>query len=375
MIGKGKAPDRTETVVKRFVAPKGTSARMTDFLNRVRNSPKMREEFFRIANQGAKLSGKDWYNTERLRNKFIDVLGKKEGHQAWSQYMQMIGATSPNMKVPQNIRTASYWFAQDANEMIKRLDDFKAGKMVPPKGSGYGSKTQQYQSTLLGDVFNKNFIDNIDPKRASKPRGFSQSLMGSKQNIAIDMHLQRLLSMTSQDPRFLHSSAVVGSDFYNQISKKFKNMDDYFKVTDLNGKKVYNFNAKKAVAEGKNQHPDAKKIFRFIKNKPQIWDDKPLHSEYGALEELVGELAKDLGMSPAQFQAALWVGAANKTNVDANSLRAFDDIFEEVVQKRAIERGLDPNEVFRQFATKTTPLSLGGLLGLNAFGTDDEVIY
>ena len=100
-----------------------------------------------------------------------------------------------------------------------------------------------------------------------------------------------------------------------------------------------------------------------------------MHSEYGAIEEFVGELAKDLGMTPAQFQAALWVGAASKTNVDANSLRAFDDIFEEVVQKRAIERGLEPDEVFRRFATKTTPLSLGGLLGLNAFGTDDEVIY
>jgi len=71
-------------------------------------------------------------------------------------------------------------------------------------------------------------------------------------------------------------------------------------------------------------------------------------------------------MTPAQLQASLWMGAAKRTGVRESSLDTFDNIFNRVVDDRAAERGLTPEEVFRRFANRQQPLVVPGLLGAGA---------
>jgi hypothetical protein len=359
----GAAPDRTPGTLPRFDAPRGTSARLSRLLDRLDNDPAMTAEFRDIAEAGRKLTGMDWYNTEGLRSRFTEVLGPDQGANAWREYMHLVGATSPGQAVYPNIRSASYWFTQDPAEMRQRLDDFAAKKMVPPKGSGYGSQTQQYQSQLLGQHYSDNFLNNPDPTSAPKPRGFTQSLMGNPENIAADKHFVRLLSMLSNDADFLHGSAQISNKLANELKDQF-GADKYVRYRTVNGKEVPFVNAKKLVRE----HENGPKIFERFKNEPTVWQDMPEDNEYKAFEQFTNKLAKELGMTAPQLQASLWVGGAARTGVDPSSLNTFEQIFNKVVQDRAAERGLSEDEVVRRFLTRQQPLAVPLAAGAAGYG-------
>ena len=372
---KGAAPDRTTGTVERHIAPKGTSARLTNLLGQFRTDKKLKKSLMDVVKRGVKRGGLDWYNTEELRDRFIAELGEKAGDAEWKRYMTLMGPTSPNQAVQPNLRTASFWHTQSEPAMKKRLAEFERGEMVPPKGSGYGSQTQRYQSALLGKFFEhgpEGFLHDLPGKVAPKPRGFAQSLRGNPINMAADKHFTRLMAMQAGNPDWLHGSATIAHRLVDSLKKDFPGVEKYIRMRKVSGKDVPSFNAKKAARE----LPNGDALVRRLRNEPTVWEDLPGENEYAAFEQYMGELAEEMGMTTPQLQAAFWVGAAEKTGVRGGSLNTFMNIFNENLEKQAKKRGMTPDELFKKFARRkealVVPLAAVGTGGLLASQQDRE---
>jgi len=364
----GAAPDRSPGTVIRHSPARGESARFAEFQGRLDNEPDLLNDIMATAREGEDI-GRAWYNTEATRQRFIDELGEKAGHDAWLEFMYRIGGASPGNAVYPNIRQASYYFAEPAESRAARQAEFEATGKYPRPPEPYGSLTQQYQGVLSNLIDRGEFLQNIEPTRAPKPRGFANSLLGNPENIAADKHFMRFIGMASNDPRFLHGSAVISQELASEIAERFPEIarDNIKtrKVKDATGKEVMqtSFNAARAVREAGGAEGE---LFQFIRNRPTVWDEVPRDNEYGAYERLALDIANRMGMTPAQLQASLWMGAAKRTGVRESSLDTFDNIFNRVVGDRAAERGLTPEEVFRRFANRQQPLVVPGLLGAGA---------
>jgi hypothetical protein len=364
----GAAPDRSPGTVIRHSPARGESARFAEFQGRLDNEPVLLNDIMATAREGEDI-GRAWYNTEATRQRFIDGLGEKAGHDAWLEFMYRIGGASPGNAVYPNIRQASYYFAEPAESRAARQAEFEATGKYPRPPEPYGSLTQQYQGVLSNLIDRGEFLQNIEPTRAPKPRGFANSLLGNPENIAADKHFMRFIGMASNDPRFLHGSAVISQELASEIAERFPEIarDNIKtrKVKDATGKEVMqtSFNAARAVREAGGAEGE---LFQFIRNRPTVWDEVPRDNEYGAYERLALDIANRMGMTPAQLQASLWMGAAKRTGVRESSLDTFDNIFNRVVDDRAAERGLTPEEVFRRFANRQQPLVVPGLLGAGA---------
>jgi len=364
----GAAPDRSPGTVIRHAPARGESARFAEFQGRLDNEPDLLNDIMATAREGEDI-GRAWYNTEATRQRFIDELGEKAGHDAWLEFMYRIGGASPGNAVYPNIRQASYYFAEPAESRAARQAEFEATGKYPRPPEPYGSLTQQYQGVLSNLIDRGEFLQNIEPTRAPKPRGFANSLLGNPENIAADKHFMRFIGMASNDPRFLHGSAVISQELASEIAERFPEIarDNIKtrKVKDATGKEVMqtSFNAARAVREAGGAEGE---LFQFIRNRPTVWDEVPRDNEYGAYERLALDIANRMGMTPAQLQASLWMGAAKRTGVRESSLDTFDNIFNRVVDDRAAERGLTPEEVFRRFANRQQPLVVPGLLGAGA---------
>ena len=81
-------------------------------------------------------------------------------------------------------------------------------------------------------------------------------------------------------------------------------------------------------------------------------------------------------MTGPQLQASFWMGAAQDTGVDASSQDTFMNIFHNILEQRAAERGIPKEKVLKNFIRRIQPLALpvaavtgAGLLGA---GGDDN---
>jgi hypothetical protein len=85
------------------------------------------------------------------------------------------------------------------------------------------------------------------------------------------------------------------------------------------------------------------------------------------MEKMQQRLAKKKGLSPAQYQAALWVGARQVTGMESPPV-SFMELLEQRIQLTAKKRGLPETEVLRKFISGEQPLlaiagpPVGGLL-------------
>ena len=388
----GAAPDRTNYSLVRFRPPRGSSARFSALMDRYNNNPELADEMRRIVQRGEKI-GREWYNTEDLRKMFIDELGEKAGDDAWREYLRLIGATSTGSKVEPNVRNASYYFKENAplpgsnsgaGALTMQTQNLKSGNLIPKKGSGYGHKMQINQAKNVGNYYDDAWGATADPRLNPKPRGFAQSLMGSSNNIAADKHFMRMMAMMSDDPQFLHTSGEVSKEVIDKLRKQFgKKVEPFISTREVNGKPAYNFNAKAAVLgkRGNKKIKAAKPVdgmFDFIKGEKikGAWADMPNDNEYADFEKFVNNLAEEMNMTGPQLQASFWMGAAQDTGVDASSQDTFMNIFHNILEQRAAERGIPKEKVLKNFIRRIQPLALpvaavtgAGLLGA---GGDDN---
>jgi len=175
------------------------------------------------------------------------------------------------------------------------------------------------------------------------------------------------MAMASRDPRWLTTQAEIGAaDADRILALGPKKLGKYFGSREVDGKTMRYFNAKKAVKEGAVDVDGVADL-----NIPGMWAEKPNDSEYRALENLMYEIGQARGMTAPQVQAALWMGAAERTGVDVSSQKTFMEAIRSVADKRAAKEGLTREQVLRRFIRDKGLLAVpgvgvAGLLGSGA---------
>ena len=252
----GRAP------VPRYDPPRGVSDRMKDALA----DPDVGKALRAAVQKGVQALPDSWYRTGPLYDVFKQELGDK-APQAYERFMQTIAATSPRSRVPDNVRTGSYYYHLD-----------QTGQPIPDKPApGYGSLAQKLHRQNVISVQ----TGGMDPLQNPKPTSFVENLLGNETPVTIDTHNFRMLGMASKDPRFLATS-VEGSDL----------------------------NPRQAFAQGKLTMDEALKH-------PTYWESAPNKNEYAAYEAYQQQQAKKMGMTPAEWQEKMWVGGGKDTGLVA----------------------------------------------------------
>ena len=84
----------------------------------------------------------------------------------------------------------------------------------------------------------------------------------------------------------------------------------------------------------------------------------PKANEYAAYEDMANRVAAKYNMTPAQFQASLWMGAGDMTGLADESQGTFMDLFRRSLDKRGEERGLSRKEMLEDFIQNKAVLSV-----------------
>jgi hypothetical protein len=348
--------------------------------------------------RGRRLEGSDWYNTEEMRDWFVGTLGEKEGDARWREFIDLIGATSTGSAVPDNLRNASFYNALSPSDRLRVAEVVKGGgitpaaaarrlginvpNMPPEKGPGsynYGHVMQGNHAANVMNQLDGQWVravpENLKGAELTKwlqanpkVKGFANSLLGDKQNIAADKHFMRMLAMADGSPDFLSEQAGGSVEMLDTLRAAYgQAIEPYILTRDVKGKPTVQVNLAKAAKDG--VITDASPL----QGMPTAWSDTPSATEYAALEEMAQRLAAKYDMTPAQFQANLWMGAGDITGLADESQGTAMELFRRTLDKRANERNLTRQEMLMDFITNRAPLAIApGGAGLLAMQPDEE---
>jgi hypothetical protein len=183
-----QVPNVPQFDLPRAVPPKGVPAKVLE-----PNNPANLQRVDDIVAAGLKQGGMEWYNTEPLRNAYIAELGDKKGVKAFNDYIDAVAATSPDSKVAQNVRAASYYNNLRQNDMpMPPLLKSEKGNWQVPAGAipnPYGARAQALHVQNMNNVIAGGLpiLDN------PKPPSFAENLKGNYQPVTIDRHNGRLI--------------------------------------------------------------------------------------------------------------------------------------------------------------------------------------
>ena len=391
---RGAAPNRT-TPYERY-QPKKVPPRMERLVNSLDDpaSP-VNVMVDGYIEKGIKLKGNDWYNTEELRDWAVEALGEAEGDKFWRDYMLRVGNSSTGNKVPQNIRVASFYQAlSDADRAAVSARVAKGGITPGAAARELGIDVPNMPDDYnYGHVMQSNHAKNVVASDAGewaqemptglmqgektawrkanpKVKGFTNDLMGDETNIAADKHFMRMLAMQDGGADFLGGQAALSVDNRRMLKDVYGDaLDPYTKTRNVKGKPVVEMNLAKAAQDGVITDTSA---FREM---PTAWADTPSTggTEYAALEEVAQRLAAKRGMTPAQLQANMWMGAGDITGLADESQGTFMELFRVALDKRAADRGIPRAEMLMDFLNKRSPLAVAGALplGLGLLGAGE----
>lgn len=317
-----QVPDVPQTDLARIDPYGGKRKGLPEHIINAMSNPDLEAKLRFVAEKGLEVGGAHWYNAEPLRQAFIDRLGPEEGNAQFNRYIPIVGATSAGSEVGQNVRAASYYHVMErAGTPVRTSND-----LIPP----YGHKMQQahvsgYRGLDEGDTGTLN--PETQPKRSS----FVANLGGNQQPVTGDKHFIRLIGMLSQDPAFLNGKTVTDVNY-----------------PALGIAKGESRNWKEEVQSGRITMEQALQH-------PHMWQDMPDPNHYGALEAWAQHIAGKMGLTPAQFQAALWVGGGRVTG-----LRSLPTSFLGIVENRlhntAVKRGITKEQALDDFIRGRHPL-------------------
>lgn len=304
-----RVPDVPQVQMPRYNPPRGTSPRLADALA----SEDVARGINETVERGIEGGGLSWYNTEPLRERMVS-LAPNSAVNDYARLMDVVAATSPRSRVPDNIRTASYY-----NYLLSQ------GMPIPERpAAGYGSVAQNLHRDNVRGVAG---LGGWDVFRNPKPASFSTNLQGNQRNVTIDTHNFRLPGILSRDPRFLENSVSQGAG-----------------EAPIRPRDLY--------ASGEMSLDD-------LAARPAMWASKPNANEYGAYEAWQQEQAARMGISPAQYQASMWLGGGEETGL-GSAAEPFVSTVEARVRYTADRLGMDPDAVLEMFLRGEVPLLRDG---------------
>jgi len=190
-------PKVSQFDLPRYVPARGTPERVTDLAS----NPDVRDKMLEVVSRGQDMGGANWYNTDPLRDKFVQQLGEDAGDKAHRKYMDFVAATSPRSKVGENVRNASYYYGREMR-----------GEGMPAVGERnpqpYGHMAQRLHQMNAERVAGPGW----DPLKNPKPASFVENLVGNQRPATVDTHAFRLPSILAQDPRFLETAYQASKD-------------------------------------------------------------------------------------------------------------------------------------------------------------------
>ncbi len=298
--------------------------------------------------------GKRWYNTKQLKDAWQAELGPVEGERWFNSFMDMVGATSVQNKVVGNIRQASNYYKRVYNPLpgvapkgenlpvpFQRTPgkgNWSAEKVEEGYGGGKGGPMHQRN---LQDIFNNGGMDTVNNPKT--PR-FAEGLKGNFDPVAVDIVMMRVLGMLTKDPRFLAKQVP-------------------YEIKDAAGNPVLKPNGKQKMGYINPQklYKDGKLTMEEALTKPTYWEGAPdTLKEYPHLEQYFGQLAKSIGMEPAQFQAAVWLGGGPKAGLKSSDTKSFAETFFAQVKRRAKIEKSDAPTILKRFIRGELALTVGG---------------
>lgn len=182
-------PNVSQFDLERYTPPRGVPER-TQALAEPSNIKRVNE----VVGKGAQMGGLEWYNTEPLRERFMQELGAEKGAAAFSQYMDMVAATSPRSNVGTNARNASYYYtlAQRGEPLPERVRVGNNWTVAEPLPKPYGHVAQGLHVQNADNVLNNGGWPVL---QNPKPASFSQNLQGNQMPVTVDTHNARLWGM------------------------------------------------------------------------------------------------------------------------------------------------------------------------------------
>jgi hypothetical protein len=313
--------------IPRYDPPRGVPS----YMQRLTANQKAYDQVLDWARSGMTEEGLGWYNTEALRKEFVKEFGEEVGQKNYERYIDLVAATSAGAKTPSNAKIASYYYVQG----IKGEPATK-----PPKGSGYGHKAQNLHFKNAAEILEGGALDPIaNPKRYT----FGENLKGNWDYATVDKHNVRAFAIASKDPEFINTrladpAGTPAPDWWNP--KKYGEW------------KPEEFNPR--------EFTQTKKV-KWETIPPTWFKEAPTKTDYKAFEDLNRRLAKDLGISPAAAQAALWLGAGKVTGLGSPPV-AFMKILEGRLAETARKRGISREQALKEFIRGNAPLlQMGGL--------------
>jgi hypothetical protein len=309
LFREGVQPDMLQTPILRYDPPRGVSPRVADLVV----NPNVRQKVIETIDRGIRMGGLDWYNAEPLRLAFIDELGVIEGNRRFNHFIDLVAATSARSRVPENVRNASYYYTLSDDQRLPETNPYP-----------YGHRAQKMHRGNVERVWS----GGLNPITHSKSVSMGANAKGNYLPVTIDMHAYRLLAMLSGDPRFLATFVPMKLGAPRNIRKEFG--------AGLIG-------------------PDEL-------GEPKFWLPQPGRNEYAALERYFQEIARELGLTPAQAQSAAWVAGAELTGLRSDPTKKFMDFFKDRLLYTARKMNMDPRDVLkRTIRGQLSLLTLGGV--------------
>src|SRR5215469_1308447 len=322
-----------------FDLPRGQMKKgpaVSDRVSDLINNDDVKKQVIDYVKQGMQPSGLAWYNTSPVLDSAVRALGPDQGPLAYQKFMAFTGGTSPQMKVPPNIRTASYYYWRDANEKPPLEGRLQGGTDAPPPIYGHYVQGLHMQNVAKIAAADYDPLAAYDPTVNPKPPSFNQGLLGNYSPVTVDMHAFKLPAMLSRDPRFLATGVPKGAPGYPD------------------------FNPRQAVTSGEVSMDEA---FR----NPAWWEEAPHpQKEYPALEQYWKGIAKDLNLDPAQAQASGWIGGGDITGLGSKP-QTFAQAFQDRIFNTAYRTGQSPQDAEKGFWTGAHPLL--GVAGAGALAS------
>ena len=356
-----EVPKVPQTDLPRYIPPQGVSQRTSDIIS----NPDVRNSMLETISNGEKMGGANWYNADPLRDEFIKELGVDAGDAAFKKYMDFVAATSPRSKVPENARNASYYYMLHSQ-----------GEPMPAVGTKnpqpYGHLVQRLHQMNAERVAGAGW----DPLNNPKPASFVQNLTGNQQPVTVDTHAFRLPAILGQDPRFLvrdwETTYQPGTrwenDVFNPRLKEVRDKQTGELQYTKNGEPKSTMRVDIANGYKTGQVPMSEAV-----QNAAWWQPKPNNNEYGAMEKYYQGLGKELNLTPAQTQAAAWVGGGKLTGLGSDESKPFLRFFQDRVYNTAQETGMNPEDVLKYFIQGKLPLKSKGGAVDNAVSTAKKV--
>lgn len=381
---QGAAPDRSEGNIARYApAARNVSQRLEDSITALReNRGGVMDQMEADVRRGMRIGGQDWYNAEELRDWFVASHhgDAAAGHAAWREFIELIGAASTGSNVRSNIRNASYYFNRGRDWIRRNADQLEAGEMNPPQGFGHKMQRNHQLNAARADLPDPTANapresawaarrENPNPRAGEtmneKPLGFVASLLGNQRNIAADLHFTRYFGLATRDPRWLDTTADISDGLAARLREQYgRGAARFLGSREADGKAIATLKPRDFVGAGRTQADRTARMDLMVAE-PTVWTGMPTTAEYGRMEEFAAELARKYDLTPAQFQAALWMGGADRTGLADQSRGTLMDLMRKQIEQRAGERGVPPAQVWDDFVNRRPggTLLIPGLLG------------